>query len=589
MFGGADLIDTIKMLWCFLPKNLKHKYMSLLIIVFFFVLYEIFTIYIIAQFISVLLGQDTSGMSQKYLGFHIEISPISFAVLCVCALGLKNIFQGFLIFYSRFLAARASGCISESLLKHLISLPYIWHRDKGSADLILALEWRMHLGNMIDYLIRIYRELLVVIFILILMVIMELWGGVLFFSVVTLFGYFSHKIITLKFNFYANKCKSLNESMYGLSSTVFQGIKEIKVFDVGGYFTNIYSNDAKIFADKIAARELLARLTMLSMEVFGFICLVSYYFAGAYYQNGNNYLGEMALVTVAIIRMLPSMIIIAHSFSSIKVAFPFVSSLFSYLKIESKETHGLLKEKTLCFNQKITFEDVSFKYDNGKKFYLQHINMTIQKGDMIGVIGGSGSGKTTLADLIIGLLEATSGHIAVDGIVLNHNTIKSWQQKVGYVSQHPYLIEGTLAENIAFAVDADSVDENWVLECCKMASMEDILEDAPEGIHTKVGERGGLFSGGQIQRISIARALYRRPEVLILDEATSALDKNNEEKWQNCLNQLKGQITMMIISHRLHTIECCDTVISMKAGEIISEGIPELVINLSNEKDGLIV
>ena len=189
--------------------------------------------------------------------------------------------------------------------------------------------------------------------------------------------------------------------------------------------------------------------------------------------------------------------------------------------------------------------------------------------------------------LIIGLLEPTSGSIEIDGIVLDQNNTQSWQRKIGYVPQQPYLVKGSLADNIAFAVEKEEINENLIMECCKSASMEDILEDAPQGIHTEVGERGALFSGGQMQRIAIARALYRNPDVLILDEATSALDKENERKWQECLNNLKGRMTTLIISHKLYTIESCDTIIYLQAGKIMDKKISEVALESPrDQQDG---
>jgi len=560
-------------MWELISQKLKYQFIALVILVFFVSVYEIFTIYIITIFVGKLSGHPSSTLVQNFTFFDFEWTAVNFGIIIICTIVIKNTLQGLLIYLGRFFATKASDFVSLKLFKHFINLPYIWHQAQNSSELILAVEWRMHLGNFVDYLFKILREFSIVVFILALIIILGLWEGVLFFCVIGIAGYIIHHILAPRVFSYSEKCKSLNQSMHHLSSVVLQGLKEIKVFDAGGHFAKLYVDETNIYAHKIAARETLARLTMLLMEILGFLCIIVFYIYRENYQNNNFHFSELVLVAVATLRILPAMTIVAHSFASIKVCLPFISTMFSFLKLESEEDHFVLQKREIPFNKEICLNDVFFEYLDSKNFKMQNINLTIPKDKIIGISGHSGSGKTTLVDLIIGLLKPTKGSIEIDGTTLEENYIQAWQKKIGYVPQHPYLIKGSLAENIAFGLEGEKINEDRILECCNLASMKDILEGAAQGIHTEVGERGALFSGGQMQRIAIARALYRKPEVLILDEATSGLDKENEKRWQECLNNLRDRMTVIIISHKSHTIENCDSVVYLQDGKIKDKGL----------------
>jgi ATP-binding cassette, subfamily B, bacterial PglK len=570
---GKTLVAAIKSMWEVISRKLKYQFIVLVILVFLVSIYEIFAIYIITIFVAKLSGYPSPALVRNFTFFDFEWTAINFGIIIICTIVIKNTLQGLLIYLGRFFASKASGFVSLKLFKHFINLPYIWHQVQNSSELILAVEWKMHLGNFVDYLFKILREFSIVVFILILMILLRLWEGVLFFCVIGVAGYIIHYTLTPRIISYSEKCKSLNQSMHNLTSVVLQGVKEVKVFDAGGYFAKLYDDETNTFAHKIAARETLARLTMLLMEILGFIFLIGFYIYRENYHNNNFHFSELALVAVATLRILPAMTIVAHSFASIKVGLPFVFTMFSFLKLESEEDHFVSQKMEIPFNKEIRLNDVFFEYLDSKNFKMQNINLTIPKDKIIGISGHSGSGKTTLVDLIIGLFKPATGSIEIDGTTLEENNIQAWQKKIGYVPQHPYLIEGSLAENIAFGLEEEKINEDRILECCNLASMKDVLEGAVQGIHTEVGERGALFSGGQMQRIAIARALYRKPEVLILDEATSALDKENEKRWQECLNNLRGRMTVIIISHKSHTIENCDLVVYLKDGEIKDKGL----------------
>ena len=221
--------------------------------------------------------------------------------------------------------------------------------------------------------------------------------------------------------------------------------------------------------------------------------------------------------------------------------------------------------KTLKYDEEIILNDVYFTYHGSQSPVLKGVNLSMRKGETLGIIGSSGAGKSTLIDLILGLLIPTSGLIKVDGLNINID-LALWQSRVAYVQQNIFLLDDTIRKNIAFGQNV--IDDVLVSKCLRMAQLEEFIAALPDGVDTVVGEGGARISGGQRQRIGIARALYRNSELIIFDEATSALDKDTEREVMSAINSLKGKVTMIIIAHRLSTIESCDVVYKLDAGRL---------------------
>ena len=217
----------------------------------------------------------------------------------------------------------------------------------------------------------------------------------------------------------------------------------------------------------------------------------------------------------------------------------------------------------ITFENSIAFRDVSFTYD-GERSILQSLNLEILYGHSVGIMGPSGCGKSTLIDLLTGLLAPQQGNILIDGQPLRRDNVHAWQALIGYVPQFPYIFDGTLIENVAFGQPSDSVDRQRVLEVCQMAAI-DFLQQLPQGIDSVIGERGIKLSGGQRQRVAIARALYRQPKLIVFDEATSALDEEKDFEIRQLILQLKGEQTLVVVSHRPSTIADCDLLVQLSA------------------------
>jgi len=224
----------------------------------------------------------------------------------------------------------------------------------------------------------------------------------------------------------------------------------------------------------------------------------------------------------------------------------------------------------------ITLNNIYFDYPNSKQAVIKNINLSIPAFSKVGFVGTTGSGKTTTIDLILGLLDPSQGTLSVDGNIITNNNKRSWQKSIGYVPQQIYLIDDSVAANIAFGVDVQNIDYQAVEQAAKIANLHNfVMKELPNNYNTIVGERGVRLSGGQRQRIAIARALYHKPQVLILDEATSALDGLTEQDIMDAMNNLGKKITIIIITHRLSTVKNCDVIFLLEQGQLKGQGTYE--------------
>ena len=223
-------------------------------------------------------------------------------------------------------------------------------------------------------------------------------------------------------------------------------------------------------------------------------------------------------------------------------------------------------------NKKITLNNIYYNYPDTPHSTLEDINISISAKSTIGFVGPSGSGKSTTIDIILGLLEPQKGTLEVDGKVITGDNLRSWQRTIGYVPQQIYLIDDTIAANIAFGLDEKEIKQDWVEKACRNANLEEFINELPKKYNTIIGEGGIRLSGGQRQRIGIARALYHNPRVLVLDEATSALDNETEQAVMNAVNKLGKDVTIILIAHRLNTVENCDIIFKLEKGRVVFQG-----------------
>jgi ATP-binding cassette subfamily B protein len=271
-------------------------------------------------------------------------------------------------------------------------------------------------------------------------------------------------------------------------------------------------------------------------------------------------------------KILPIMQQSYQAWSSIQASYASLED--TLLLINQPLPHQYLKKETIKinFNHKIEFENVSFKYKTGSQNVLKNLTLCILKGERIGIVGATGSGKSTLIDILMALLEPSSGTLKVDGKAITNKNVRGWQRRIAHVPQAIFLSDTTIAENIAFGINKEDIDFGRVRNSAAKAQLQDVIEKLPNQYNTPVGERGVRLSGGQRQRIGIARALYKNVDIFVFDEATSALDNKTEESVMKSIEALGKEITVIMIAHRITTLKKCTKIIELSDGKIANIG-----------------
>lgn len=318
--------------------------------------------------------------------------------------------------------------------------------------------------------------------------------------------------------------------------------------------------------------------------------IINQYFVS---EGSQNFAATLGIFSIASIRLIPSTTQLMQSIGMMQNAKYALDMLYLDLKALEKRDADLdqlavnnrreIREdqlnnsERLAFDKEIKIRDLTFSYPEATRPSIVNLSMTIRKGESIALIGKSGAGKTTLVDILLGLLTPELGDIKVDGISIYDN-LRSWQNLMGYIPQSIFLTEDSIKRNVAFGVPNHLIDVEKVMKVLDAVQLGEFIEQLPEGIATKVGERGVRLSGGQRQRIGIARALYHDREILILDEATSALDTETEVLVNEAIKSLAGVKTLIIIAHRLSTVEHCDRLFEMQDGRVINSGSYDEVV-----------
>ena len=476
--------------------------------------------------------------------------------------------------------------IAKRFMEGYLHQPYSWFLNRHSADLgknILS-EVSVVISQGMTPMINLIKQSVVATVLIIMLVfvdpILTLVVG-LTFSLAYSFIYVFIKKFMLNIG---QKRLEANKWIFTSISEAFGAIKEIKVSGQEQTYINRFSEPSKTLARISALAGVISNLPRFVLEAitFGGMLLVVLYLM---LQKGNFYtaLPIIALYAYAGYRLMPTIQQIYTSLITLRFVGPALDALHEDLKnlkpLNSKQNHNIISLK-----KNITLKNVNFNYPNTSRTALKDIHFSIYAKTRVGIVGTTGSGKTTTVDIILGLLEAQEGTLEVDGIEINKSNSRAWQRSIGYVPQHIFLSDDSVAANIAFGIQHEQIDYKAVERAAKVARLHEfVTSELPQKYLTTIGERGVRLSGGQRQRIGIARALYHNPQVLILDEATSALDNNTEKQVMNEIKKLEKNITIIMIAHRLSTVRECDSIILPDKGKIKAQGtFEELVKNNDN-------
>lgn len=383
------------------------------------------------------------------------------------------------------------------------------------------------------------------------------------------------KVFKPKLNKIGAKNQAIQSRIAKWRIQAIYGLKDVKVLNREEFFVRNYYETGKVGANvgrTYAVMNNIPRLLIETVFIVGVLTFIIIYMKGG--GNVASMVSTLAAFGVAAMRVLPSVNRINTYITEISYNQPSLDFVYQNLQ-EGMKTDAMLaqrraysqKEK-LELKDKIELNHISFHYPDSDKNIFTDAHMEVPKGKSVGIMGTSGAGKSTIVDILLGLLHAQEGEITCDGVDIFKN-YESWLAQIGYIPQSIYLIDESIRDNIAFGIDADKIDEKRIWEVLEEAQLKEFVQELPSGLDTTIGDRGVRLSGGQRQRIGIARALYHDPEILVFDEATSALDNDTEAAVMDAVNSFHGKKTMIIIAHRLNTIEKCDIIYKVEEGKLV--------------------
>jgi len=488
------------------------------------------------------------------------------------------------------------------MLRTYLALPYSFYLKTNSAQVVqnISNESASFTYSIVIPLLNSIANAFVLIVLLLLLAKTDLLATVSILGMLLVaiapFHYFRHKVAE-----WGRDGVEANTETIRIINHAIGGFKETKLIGCEGFFEEQLNAQTVKYARAASKFHISQQLPRIVVEVLlmtfvvGFVSL-SLVIA----ERSENLISVLGIFAIASVRIIPSASQLITSISTLRNAKPSLDKIYLDLKeLEKPETAEYLKmtrnsisnakgEKAsnsldasemnkLSFSDKIVLKHVNYTYPESSSKALKDISFTIRKGESIALVGKSGAGKTTLMDVFLGLLIPQSGEIQVDGWSVQQN-LTAWQRSIGYIPQSIFLMDDTMRRNIAFGVPDHLVDEKKLSYALESAQLSELVKDLPDGLQTSIGEHGIRLSGGQRQRIGIARALYHEREILVLDEATSALDNETEAMISESIRALSGTKTMIIIAHRLTTVEHCDRIYAMDKGEIIKVGSYQEVV-----------
>jgi len=584
------LIELLKKLNKIFDRKEKRSFLLLSILMIVSALLETLGIGLILPFFN-LVNNPGIIFTQKYLLFIYNIlhlnNTASFIIIAAFSLIMVYVVKNLYLFTYQFIQARLvyhhQIKLSSRLLACYLKKNYSFHLQKNSAELLrnVNLETDIMFGKVILPLLNSLAEVLVIISVVVFLFIISPYITLISFTLIT-------AVVFLFFSFFRKKVKKagmrLQHNRLQMIKWVNQGfgaIKQVKVSGTEEFFITEYTKESKSYAKSLRFNQLLGQAPRLLVEtviVCGILLvIILFLFQG---KNIQSIMPIMAIFTVAAFRMIASMNRVSGIFTTLRFHTPSIDVIYNGFFMEDDSVQGevfaqMSVEKSAArangkpLQHSIQLQGISFKYPMTEKFVVKDVSLSIPIGKSVAFIGESGAGKTTLLDIILGLLKPTTGQVLVDGRDIQEN-MPFWQGKVGYIPQNIYLLDDSIKRNIAFGIKENLIDEERVWRALELAQLKDFVLQLPDGLTTSVGESGVRLSGGQRQRIGIARALYGNPEVLVLDEATSSLDTKTEKEIVKSIDRLRGNKTLIIITHRLSTIENCDTVYEFDHGRFIS-------------------
>lgn len=585
------MLKIIKKIFPLLSLNQRKAFYNLQIMVTLMAIMEILGIASIVPFM-VLVG-DMSVLQQDTViarfyqatGLSSESQFIFLSgVMVLLMLFVSSMISMFTLWRLSIFATKTGSELADQLYTHYIRQGWLFHSRGSSAQLtkkIFAETGRVS-SQIILPLVQMNARIVLAFLLSLSIFIYDPKVAVIGVSVFAIAYTILFKVIRIRLARNGKEISKVNETRYRLINHGFGGIKDVLLFGRDRYFIKQFNESGHTLAYSHASNTALAQAPRFFMELVAFgaiISLVLYLFA-THKGDVIMILPILSVYTLAAFKLLPAFQQIFVNVATIKgnlSAFETIEQdLIDSAQIKSN-THKS-EDGSLDLKKKISLENITFTYPGNSEPAIKKLNMSIPVNSLVGIVGPSGSGKSTLIDILLGLITAQQGQLKIDDTFVNEQNSRSWKNTIGFVPQSIFLSEGTIVQNVAFGIPDKKINLEKVKNALTLSHLDKFLETLDKGINTEVGERGIQLSGGQRQRIGIARALYHNAKVLVFDEATSSLDGITEKNIMEAIHNFSGQKTIIMVAHRLKTVQKCDQIFLVDNGKIADQGTYEELI-----------
>ena len=569
-------------LWRHIASRRRKQLGLLLILIVLASLAEAVSIGAIVPFLGVLINPESliaNSLAAQLIeplgptkGHHLIVLLTSFFILAALFAGAMRLI---LVWAQTRLGYAIGADLSIEIYKKTLYQPYSIHISRNSSEIIAGISSKTDsvIGTTLLPILYIVSSVLMLVAIMATLIYVN---SAVAFGVLSSFGsiYILIIIATRKrlafdsshISREANQViKALQEGLGGIRDVLIDGTQKTYCQIYRKADLRMRRSQASIQIIQASPRYLVESLGMVTIAILAYSLAINY-------GESSSVIPLLGVLALGAQRLLPVLQQLYSSLTAMRGGHASLLDVVMLLEQNIIEDEDQLRLAPIVFSESINLKKVSFRYDETSPLILHSIDLNIPKGGRIGFVGKTGSGKSTLLDIFMALLQPISGKFAVDGQVIDNKNYRAWQLKIAHVPQAIFLADSTVAENIAFGVPVDQIDLSRVKVAAQKAQISETIEDWDKGYKTLVGERGVRLSGGQRQRIGIARALYKQAEVIILDEATSALDSVTERTVMGAISGAGSNTTVLIVAHRLSTLECCDLIVEIDQGRIVRQG-----------------
>ena len=586
-------MSIIKKIYTILLPAERRKGYLLLLMVLIMAILDTAGVASIAPFIAVISNPDVVVSNVFLSGFYdfvgfsrvdnkpIDIEDFMFflGLVVFITMLISTLFKAWTIYTLERYAQQCNFSLGHQLVSGYLRQPYSWFLNRHSSDIGKAIlsEASAVISGALFPLMLIIAYGAVTLSIMALLFVVDPWLSMLVGSGLGGIYVITYLVLRRYLSDIGEDRVLANKERFKIVQEGFKGIKDIKIYGLENTLLGRFKGPSLRYAKHTATQHIIGKMPRFLMEIlaFGGMLLVILYLMKSY-DEFSEVMPILALYTLAAYKLMPSLQQVYSQITTLRFSISALNTLYDDLELLNQSNIEELPSeevRPLGINQHISLSGINFQYPGQEVLAIDGISLNIPVKTTVGFVGSTGSGKTTIVDIILGLLQPNSGRIMVDNILINSKNIRAWQKTIGYVPQQIHLSDDTIAANIAFGHDSNSIDYDAVESAAKIANLHEFIVDKlPNGYRTKVGEQGVRLSGGQRQRIGIARALYYNPEVLIFDEATSALDSVTERLVMEAVHKLGQKKTIIMIAHRLSTVRECDCIFVLENGKIEGQG-----------------